>query len=308
MTERQKKILELIELKRSIFELKYHSNLNDKEIIRTINSLKSKGYNIEDRFSINYGHYLQLSKNTNNQIQLELNNQTTEFSVLAISDTHFISPYEDRKATDKIYDFASKKRIKYVFHLGDFVHGGDSNCGYTFNQKKFLQLLKTYPQDNQVTTFLILGNHDYYLLHKSMYNISNVIKNNILDIIPIGKSGNILVGNSGIELCHKTTSSKKVDNNIETSDTIILKGHQHIFKLENFLNKENRNGILITIPSVTNMIQEKGYEILQKGFVQLDFSMKHNKIDSSTIKQYMIEDFPVMIGEYHHKFQKVRKD
>ena len=142
MTERQKKILELIELKRSIFELKYHSNLNDKEIIRTINSLKSKGYNIEDRFSINYGHYLQLSKNTNNQIQLELNNQTTEFSVLAISDTHFISPYEDRKATDKIYDFASKKRIKYVFHLGDFVHGGDSNCGYTFNQKKFLQLLK----------------------------------------------------------------------------------------------------------------------------------------------------------------------
>ena len=55
MTERQKKILELVELKKSIFELKYYLNLNDKEIIRTINSLKSQGYNIEDKFSITLG-------------------------------------------------------------------------------------------------------------------------------------------------------------------------------------------------------------------------------------------------------------
>lgn len=309
MTEKQKKILRLIELKKNILELKSSLNISDKEIIRTLNSLINQGYNIENGFDQNIGHYLQLSNSINNQIKIGLNNQNTEFSVLAISDTHFLSLYEDVKAVDRIYDFAAKKGIKYVFHMGDFIHGKDSKNGYTFTKTKFLELLKEYPQDNYITTFLILGNHDFYPLRQSNYNISNVIKNNRLDLIPLeNKNSKIVIGNSNIGLYHKDIPYKKEENRIVTLDSIILKGHQHIFKLEEFINENNRNGLIITVPSVTNMVQDKGNEVLQKGFVQLDLTIKNNKIDSSTVMQYMIENSPVRVGEFHHEFQKIKKD
>lgn len=302
MTERQKKVLELLNLKKNILEMKSSLNLSDKEIIRTLNSLINQGYNVTNRFDINEGHYLTISRCINNQTKLTLDNPNTEFSILAISDTHFLSPYEDRESVDRIYDFAAKEKIKYIFHMGDFIHGGDSKNGYTFSKTKFLELLKKYPQDDQITTFFVLGNHDYYPLKKEKYNIVNAIKANRLDIVMLDNK-KINIGKSSIGISHQYKSK-----NITTTDSIILKGHQHIFKLEEFINEDNQSGLMITVPSVTNMVQDKGCDVVQKGFVQLDLTIENNKIDSSTVKQYMLENSPIRVNEFHHEFQKIKKD
>lgn len=304
MTERQKQVLELIRLKNSILNIKASLNISDRELIRTVRSLCDKGYNIENKYLLNEGHFLQLAdKFIRDNVEIDLSPDYQKISFIAISDTHLLSKYEEKQAIDKIYDYTAKENIKYVFHMGDFIHGGDFIDGYNFNKNKFEKLLKEYPKDNDIVTFLVLGNHDLRPIQRENYNIENVIKKSRLDIVPIGyNKRDIKVGSSIIELCHK---EPQIINH-QSYPNIILNGHRHIYKVNPYINSDKINSIHINIPSVSNMILNKE-SILQNGFVRLNLTINQKKFKELNIEQFAFLDKMVKVSEYNHQFKKIKR-
>ena len=172
MTERQKKILELIRLKNSVLSIKSKLNISDKELINIVRLLRDNGYNIEDKYYIEDGHFFSLSdRYIRENTEITLNEDTKNISFVAMSDTHLLSRYEAKGEIDQIYEYASKENIKYVFHMGDFIHGRDYINGYDFDRRKFEKLLKEYPKDDNIVTFLVLGNHDIKPIQIEQYSI-----------------------------------------------------------------------------------------------------------------------------------------
>ena len=85
MTERQKKILELIRLKNSVLSVKSKLNISDKELINIVRLLRDNGYNIEDKYCIEDGHFFSLSdRYIRENTEITLNEYTKNISFVAM--------------------------------------------------------------------------------------------------------------------------------------------------------------------------------------------------------------------------------
>lgn len=304
MTERQKKILELIRLKNSVLSIKSKLNISDKELINIVRTLRDNGYNIEDKYYIEDGHFFSLSdRYIRGNTEITLNEDTKNISFVAMSDTHLLSRYEAKGEIDQIYEYVSKENIKYVFHMGDFIHGRDYINGYDFDRRKFEKLLKEYPKDDNIVTFLVLGNHDIKPIQKEQYSIENVMKKTRLDIVPIGyNKQDINIGLSTIELCHKKPSI--ID--YQTAPNLILSGHKHIYKVNSYINLNSIHSLHISVPSVSNIIIGND-NVLQKGFVRLNLVVEQQKFQELNVEQFAFFDKITKVGEYTHQFKKIKR-
>lgn len=304
MTERQNKILELIELKNNILSIKSNLDITDQELISIVRLLRDNGYNIEDKYCIEDGHFFSLSdRYIRGNTEITLNEDTKNISFIAMSDTHLLSRYEAKREIDQIYEYVSKENIRYVFHMGDFIHGRDCINGYDFDRSRFEKLLKEYPKDDNIVTFLVLGNHDITPIQKEHYNIENIIKRTRLDIVPIGyNKQDINIGLSTIELCHKKPSI--ID--YQTIPNLILSGHKHIYKVSSYINSNSIHSIHISVPSVSNIIIGND-NVLQKGFVRLNLVVDQQKFQELNVEQFAFLDKITKIGEYTHQFKKIKR-
>lgn len=297
MSERQELILKLIELRKTIDDIRKVSNLSDREIIRVVNTLKGKGYNIENYFDYDSSGY-SISHGESHITKIK--NDNNKFSCLLISDTHLLSQYESIDMIDKAYDFASKTGINYILHMGDFIHGDK------FDLKKLEQLLKDYPKDKNMTTLLVMGNHDGLSMHKFGINISNIISSNRCDIVPLHDSfKKININDAVIEMCHKSSKDYK-DFIVDSNTNIILKGHKHIFEVDSFINSDRKTGVMITVPSLSKMVMKDKGDVLQNGMVQLDLNFNNNKLRDCVIEQYGVDEKILKLGEINYQFRKIK--
>ena len=264
MTEKQQQLLKLINDDSELNVIKEKLNLSDKQLIRMLQTLKNNGLNICSKFNDDGLHRLAISKEISTSTTIEAKGDIN-LKLLAISDTHLISKYEDMKAIDKAYDYAARNNIKYVLHAGDLIDGVGDNIKSL--NKKVDEMLKQYPSDKNITTFLILGNHDSKPIKKLGYNIENKILGSRLDLIPLGIDyGKININNSVISLYHKEKPRK-----YKEPSALILKGHSHIYKEEEvYVHRSNKSSLILNLPSLSNIRIDNYYTTLQKGFVALN--------------------------------------
>ena len=292
MNEKQLKILNLLKKCATLDELQ--GNLSDQELIKAINKLKAKGYNITDIYKDK--HTLGLTNKSNHNINI--NNNKDKITFFAIADTHLLSSFGDINAIDKVYDYAKKYGINYFIHLGDFIDGN-------YEEKEFAELLKNYPKDKEITTLLLPGNHDYIPLNKDYINIFDIIKSNRIDIIPVDNDNKININNSIVELSHQDLKSFK-DEIVSTNTSLILKGHQHIYKTTPFVNCEKKTGVLVNVPALSNMIMQDKLEYLQKGFLKITLQFGGKGLKNIFIENYSVENDIQKLGENSYQLEKVR--
>lgn len=90
--------------------------------------------------------------------------------IIVTSDTHYGSIYENYDYIRLVYDFAKKNNIRTIINGGDFIQGTYRPLKYP-NRNVFElteEVLDRYPYDESIHNYILLGNHDYTLLKKSI--------------------------------------------------------------------------------------------------------------------------------------------
>lgn len=301
MTERQSKVLEYIKLQSDINKIKEELNLTDKDLIRVLNALNDKGYIIKEGFDVSGKHQFRILKRpfTPSSGKIEITGEKDTISFIGISDTHLLSDFASLESLDLVYDYAAKNGINYILHAGDLIH--DEKIPQKKFERNIETLMKTYPSDKSITTFLIEGNHDYTAIDRYGLDIRKIISSSRLDLKPIGiEKGYVQFNHAIIKLQHESKST-------ENSAHMILKGHSHIYKLAPYINQKKVLGIMVQLPSLSDMKMRNHRNILEKGFVKIDLHYRQNKVlDTANIEQYMVDEKILKLGEMTHQFRKVK--
>ena len=83
-----------------------------------------------------------------------------------VSDTHFGSKYEALRELQEMYDYLDERGVKQVYHAGDVSDGLYVYRGQLSDQHKIGYeeqanwIIKKYPRKKNITTYMIMGNHD----------------------------------------------------------------------------------------------------------------------------------------------------
>lgn len=146
---------------------------------------------------------------------------------LIISDSHIGNKYENIKYLYTAYSFAYKKNIKNVIHLGDIVEGYCHMDDVKYDaDKQIINTIDFFGSINDITTYYLMGNHDYNL--KKFDNID--LKNELMMIdnlkyMGISNSYFHLNSDDFIKVLHKT---KTFDGNyLDIPSSVYLEGHYH---------------------------------------------------------------------------------
>ena len=168
------------------------------------------------------------------------------FKIGVVSDTHLGSTQQQLTFLHKAYKEMKEEGIETVYHPGDivegsgkmfldqpyemFVHGGDAMVDY---------VIKAYPREEGITTYIIGGNHDYSYFKDNGIDIVKKICEKREDIKYLGTFGAYVnIGNISIYLMHPDGGgsyalSYKPQKIIEQftpqkKPHIILIGHYHV--------------------------------------------------------------------------------
>lgn len=245
MNQYDRKILELLKSRRTLLELETLSNRYPSQVAQSIHSLKNKGYMIEKILESNGLKYTLVRENSKcNHQEITITKVKKQFKILVISDTHIGRRDANSDKWAAAYDYAEANKIPYVLHLGDLTEGGKWTK-YVSNQLRTAQqqidyVTSIYPKRKNVTTLLVLGNHDRYGYDENI-NIRIPIERRRLDIVVLGDNTALLnIKNLKILVNHMTAHKKipslevgmKLNNNelmtkYQNVD-LILNGHFHV--------------------------------------------------------------------------------
>ena len=169
----------------------------------------------------------------------------TDDKVMFISDTH----YGNRKLENNIlvniaYNEALRQNIKTVIHAGDLIEA----CCVDYNKpyEQVLQELKKAISEmpNEITTRLLLGNHDYSAIRTHPKLLPYYFSEKKLDILGMMKVLINWQGIADIYLEHQISQLKE-PNSFTQHGVLHLEGHHHNLKfLEEFR--------ILNIPSLSN--------------------------------------------------------
>lgn len=241
------KILELLKKRRTLLELETLSHRYPSQVAQSIHQLKNKGYMIEKILEGNGLKYTLVRENRQCDYQeITITKVRKQFKMLVISDTHIGRKDANSDKWDAAYDYAEANKIPYVLHLGDLVEGGKWSKYVSkelpTTQQQIDYVTSIYPKRKNVTTLLVLGNHDRYGYDENI-NIQIPIERRRLDIVVLGDNTALLnIKNLKILFNHMPTHKKppapevgmKLNNNELTTKyqnvDLILNGHFHVSK------------------------------------------------------------------------------
>lgn len=86
--------------------------------------------------------------------------------ILIISDTHYGSIYENMTYTNDVFDFARDNDIHTILHGGDIIESEISHKNRLSNMKQADYFIEHYPHNNDIKTYALLGNHDYWAIRE----------------------------------------------------------------------------------------------------------------------------------------------
>ena len=201
----------------------------------------------------------------------------TSNKVIAISDTHFGSTYENYNYIDLVYDYAIKNNIKVILHAGDFFQGTPKPLKKeAVDLKNQINLvINNYPYSKEIINYILLGNHDYFLIKKDLNLYDITTKRNDLDILGLRKVY-LNFNNTIISMSHHIDN---VGESIPRVETLIrLCGHRHELMIDNSS---------IYLPTLSDDIKYYGYNNNYPGFLVLYLDNKlyveHNIIDNNNV-------------------------
>lgn len=213
-------------------------------IKQSLMKLHKFGYQIKEQFTQN-GVRLLLSKEVpihliNKEIFIEVKNSV---KAILISDTHIEENQELMKKLNIIYNYASINDCNYVINVGDISEGCrkkryDNTPGMIQNQIKYV--IDNYPKYENITTFMITGNHDEWAIKDYGINIGQALTENRDDIVLCGYSeGNIMFNNRKFFLHHPNdgTEYSAFNNEDERNNRLKINSKEWDFDILDTMNK-----------------------------------------------------------------------
>lgn len=186
------------------------------------------------KYEQNYHYNYPLSKTSLN-----------ENRIMFISDTHYGNPQDENDRLVYIaYNEAIRQNIKTVVHIGDLIEAGcinhEKTYGEVYNELK--KAIDSMP--NEVTTKLLLGNHDYSAIRTYPNILKCYFQQQKLDILGMMKVLLNWQDIADIYLYHDIKQLKD-KNPLEQHGILRIEGHHHYL---DFLEKYR----MLYLPSLSN--------------------------------------------------------
>ena len=209
--------------------------------------------------------------------------------LLAISDLHFGNELERIDLIDRAFNYCAKNGINIILCGGDFIDGsyskGTQKITDLYQQMEYF--IKNYPQDKNILTFGVGGDHDLSAFNKSSLELIEICENFRQDII-IGGYNNTTINlkNDKIHLYHHTPIGRLYYHGA----SIILHGHLHKY------TTMMKNGTLnVTLPSLSNINQ------VIPSALELELAFEKGMIKETNVKQLYFDTEDVILGESQFK-------
>ena len=241
----------------TISEISNSLHLSYGEIYKILAILKNNGYEILKKYYSNGNIMYYFADRLFNDYTPKIITSPYEdnIGIMVYSDLHFGSFSETPKLLNKIYDYSEANGIHIHFNVGDLVEGVVNPLNIKLPWHKQIEhALKVYPHSDDILVFTLLGNHDYSLLENFGLDISEVIRNQRGDIIPIGYGNSkIFIKNDYIVLQHPLLN-KDVNIQENYSYATIIRGHGH--EMKTVIDNSN---VMIYTPSLSNLNFNKSH-------------------------------------------------
>ena len=209
--------------------------------INNLNAIK----NYYDNLQINQDRCLVIADNHMGRLL-----STEEYNPLQI--------YENERGLYFAYNHAIKRGINNVIHLGDLLEGNSDNYQKRIQAipYQFEYLERMYPNNINIKTYLLYGNHDYNLIYFD--NVDDKFYKACTNMELIGVNYSYInFCNQRIKLSHYCNNAEYIKN-IELPYDFELSGHSHIY---NVLEDER----FVRIPSLSSASIDKS----NIGFIEM---------------------------------------
>lgn len=234
------KLRYLINKKKSVAEISKELEVETYVVYGLVYELINQGY----LYDIVDGNIVKLSKPQTTNDVYEVKSALEHLKLLLISDTHLCSKYDRVDILRYLYDRAEQEGVKYVLHSGDFTDGRSNRPEQVYELKEASfegqveYCVDKYPKSDEITTFVISGNHDDWWYKSNGSDIVKAIARERDDIVYLGPDvADLKIGKLRCHLFHGKGSQayaksykaqKYLDAmRIEDRPHILQMGHVH---------------------------------------------------------------------------------
>lgn len=290
----QAHLLQLIKEGKNNREICEIFNISFNQLYDELLKLKTKGIKYSRKYysdgSIKYNKITKLKKlNENVNKTIITDNQEDNIKFLLISDLHFGNEFENLGLIDRAYNYCIKNGINIILCGGDFIDGSFSKSPQKITDlyDQIEYFIKNYPQDKNILTFGVAGDHDFSTLKRASLDIIEICNNRRHDIIIGGyNNAEINIKNDKIHLFHNMLGGRMHS----AQAPIILCGHLH-----KYMTQQKNNSLYITLPTLSNINQQ------MPSALELDVSFSKGYISSAVIKHlyFGIQDFVLSESEFN---------
>lgn len=241
---------------------------------------------------------LKMFEQFSNLNTIKTGDNVKKLRFLAASDFHIGNSDYRPDSLANAFNYCVINGIHIIMCSGDLLDGtftaGNQIINDPYEQMRFF--IENYPHDESILTFAVGGDHDLSLLKNYGIDVKTFINNIRNDvIIPDYNSSIIRIKNDSVLLYHHIDGCKYKKYN----SSLILHGHSHEFKVINF---KSDKFIEVCVPSLSDIISPIPIVL----DVNLDFLNGH--ISNINIKQIMLANKPVKLGEYVYKLSEKPKE
>ena len=290
----QTQLLQLIKEGKNNREICEIFNISFNQLYDELLKLKTKGIKYSRKYysdgSIKYNKITKLKKlNENVNKTIITDNQEDNIKFLLISDLHFGNEFENLGLIDRAYNYCIKNGINIILCGGDFIDGSFSKSPQKITDlyDQIEYFIKNYPQDKNILTFGVAGDHDFSTLKRASLDIIEICNNRRHDIIIGGyNNAEINIKNDKIHLFHNMLGGRMHS----AQAPIILCGHLH-----KYMTQQKNNSLYITLPTLSNINQQ------MPSALELDVSFSKGYISSAVIKHlyFGTQDFVLSESEFN---------
>lgn len=282
-------------------------NISSRQLCDELLKLKNNGIAYSKEYGSNgsiFYHRISSVRNLNiynnataqNDRTIAFDKRKNELKVLAISDLHFGNELERIDLVNRAFNYCIKNNINIILCGGDIIDGTFTKAKQKISdpREQVEYFMKNYPQDKNILTFSVAGDHDLDAFYKSSLNIIEVCENFRHDVVIGGFNNAIInINDDKIQLYHHIMYGRL----IKTSAPIILHGHSHKY-FTSFVD----DVLNITLPTLSNIFQP------MPTVLELEFSFKNGYITEVIVKQIYFDSQDILLNESVHKIKTHSKN
>ena len=289
MTKRKEKIFNLISENKTPEEIIKKLKITNDILKQEIESLKLDGHNIIRQFYYNGKQKYVLQKSVPDNITHILGvPKNGIFRALATSDYHIGSKKQNIQYINRVYEFASDNDIHLIFNCGDMIEGIMNTNFHQTHYEQIEYFLENHPYDENIISFISLGNHDADLIRTEGLDLHKIINQNRNDLVSLGYGPSTIgIYNNDILMCHIASEIK------EESAKLKLTGHGHRYHLDIDYGQPT-----LYVPTASNNI----YDNYPPGFVDMWFNLKDGVFTKGTFYLYLFLNRKNMIRASYNKY------